>query len=187
MFGRVARFLGLRSPCVPSAVLGQLIFPGPDHEDNAEEDRSSLGRFFDRVEVSRGSVPTCGVLFIYGSIEPDGSLAGASHGLREIIRESGAWIVVVASENSGDRCLAASAPTGFGEANLVLVLARKGPLFTTFIVALFQQMAAGVSMPTAWVRLSPQDPHGNPHALPDTVFLCERGRLVLPRPRVDGE
>jgi hypothetical protein len=169
-----------KTQCIPSAVLGQAVFAG--HGDSAcvEEDRRALEALFEKVVVTRDAAPACGVLFLYATIDERGAVVGSPTGLRDIIRDSGAWVVVVAHPNPPEHCFAACAPTGHGEANLVFVVDRKGSLLAEFLGALFREMRAGVPMPSAWVRLAPQTPRGTPTPAPETIFLCERGALVLP-------
>ncbi len=100
-------------------------------------------------------------------------------GLREIIRDSGASVVVVASENQVDAYSAASGNKNIGRANLVMTIDRNGRIFPNFFVRLFADMKKGVSMPVAWVKLAPQGP-GIDHAdCPDTIFACEAGQIAF--------
>jgi hypothetical protein len=63
----------------------------------------------------------------------------------------------------------------------VLTLRRKGTSFVSFFQRLFADMAKGVSMPVAWVRLAPQVPgHEHPDC-PDTIFACEAGQIAFAR------
>jgi hypothetical protein len=119
------------------------------------------------------------VLFIYSDIEADGRLVGTTAGLRDLVRDAGARVVVVASENPGGAGMAAARSAKYGRANLVLTLDRKGALFSTFFARLFADMMNGVSMPLAWVKLAPQIP-GDAHAdCPEAVFLAEAGQVAF--------
>jgi len=100
-------------------------------------------------------------------------------GLREIIRDSGAAVVVVASPNSGESYNAAAKEKPYGSANLVMTLDRKGDAFGRFFQKLFGEMKRGKSMPIAWVKLAPQGPHSVHTDVPDTIFLCELGQLAF--------
>lgn len=130
---------------------------------------------------TRGSTlsPFCDVLFIYCDISLDGRINGYSGTLRDLIQTLHAPLVVVASENSGDAYIATTRGRVHGRANLVMTLSRRGGAFPTFFARLFTEMKRGVSMPVAWVRLSPQGQvkeHGN---LPSTIFACEAGQMVF--------
>jgi hypothetical protein len=125
----------------------------------AAEDQSALAPFFSSVNESTDTVPTCDVLLIYCDLNADGSVAGTAAKLREISRDAGAVIAIVASENPGARLRESareSAPI-YGPLNLVLTYDRKGEFFTTFFGRLFEKMAKdGMSMPNAWLKLAPQ-------------------------------
>jgi hypothetical protein len=143
------------------------------------DDRKALSPLFGQVVESRTTPPVCDVLLIYGDIDEKGRVRNSKLGLREIIRDSRAKIVVVASENPGSHYIAAGKRTGYGLANLVMTLNRKGAALPSFLVRLFSAMQQGVPMPRAWVALAPQvkDP---PHAdLPETIFACELGKIGL--------
>jgi hypothetical protein len=119
------------------------------------------------------------VLFLYCHIEPSGTIRGSSRGLREIIRDSRAAVVVVASENSGDSYIAAGKRCGYGLANLVMALDRRGDVFPKFFQRLFTEMKHGVSMPVAWVKFAPQAPRAEHADCPGTIFACEVGQLAF--------
>ena len=148
-------------------------------------DEGAFRLSFSSIARSSSTVPTCEVLFVYCSIGPDGSIGTSSLRLREIIRASGAALVVLAMPNSADRytiALDAPAPASgvlpSGAANIVLTLDRRGDSFGRFFAALFERMRQGIAMPTAWAHLSPQYQKAPEHEdLPSTVFLCELGGL----------
>ncbi len=123
--------------------------------------------------------PTCNVLFLYCHIEANGRIRGYRQGLREIIRDSGADVVVVATANASDNYIAASQRKGFGHANIVMILDRKGDAFTTFFQKLFADMSRGVAMPVAWVKLAPQIPGMEQADVPDAIFACEAGQIAF--------
>jgi hypothetical protein len=144
-----------------------------------EEDKQAFRPLFAAMEESNVTPPQCDVLMIYARVESDGRIAGSTDGLRDIIRQSGAAIVVVASENDGKSYTAAGKSTGYGQANLVLTLKRKGAAFTQLFTQLFGRMSKGKSMLLAWVELAPQVPgatHGN---CPDSIFAAEISHIVF--------
>jgi hypothetical protein len=144
-----------------------------------EEDKLAFGPLFAAVEESSITPPTCDVLMIYARVESDGRIAGSADGLRDIIRQSGAAIVVVASENDGKSYIAAGKSTGYGQANLVLTLKRKGAAFTQFFTQLFGRMSKGKSMLLAWVELAPQIPGKTHENCPESIFAAEISHIIF--------
>ena len=154
-------------------------FLGADDEGLIDGDIASLSPILGTPARREGDVPTCDVLFIYARVRPDGTLEHANRGLRELIRDSGAVVVVVASENPGQAYIAGAATKPYGQANLVMTLNRNGEGFHRFFASLFSKMAAGVSMPVAWVQLAPQHPNAQANDLPGTIFACEAGQVAF--------
>jgi len=138
-----------------------------------------IGPLFRQVSESTQQPPSCNLLLLYCAFENDGSIVRYPLGLREIIRDSGAAVVVVASQNSGESYNAAAKEKSYGRANLVMTLDRKGDAFGRFFQKLFAEMKRGKSMPTVWVKLAPQGPHSVQTDVPDTFFLCELGQLAF--------
>jgi hypothetical protein len=136
-----------------------------------EADRAALERVLGPAREGRDGPPACDVLFLYCDLEADGRVQNSARSLREIVRDSTARIVVVASENHVDRYVAATRDVGYGRANLVMTLDRKGPVFAAFFGRLFRAMAEGRTMPQAWREHLPP--------APDTVFACELGDVAF--------
>jgi hypothetical protein len=167
-----------RPPVLKDPKVG-LLNLAPEHTVTiAKADAAWLSRLFKSVAASTSVIPRCDVLFLYANLAPDGVVIGAELGLREIIRESGARIVVVASENRAESYIKAGAQRPYGRANLVMTLNRRGAAFEQFFQALFSKMQTGESMPVAWVKLSPQVP-GKDFGGPETIFACEIGSLAF--------
>jgi hypothetical protein len=158
-----ARRGGIGSTKIKSPRLGFLNLKGAAGHQILAEDRSALASMFRATEESAPNPPPCDVLFIYCDIGLDGRISGTSAGLRDLIRDSGARVVVVASENPSQSYIAAAKRTSYGRANLVLTLERRGAVFPAFFNRLFSQMMKGTSMPLAWVKFAPQIP-GHDHA-----------------------
>jgi hypothetical protein len=137
-----------------------------------EEDKAALGEVFSSIQESKTEVPKCDVLFLYATIGEGGVLQGTERYLRATIRDSGAKIVVVASENPNPKL---SQRPLYGQANLVITIARNGASFPRFFRDLFAKMKKGTPMPMAWVRLAPQIPNKEHIDTPSTIFLCEVG------------
>jgi hypothetical protein len=171
----LSRLFRPRTTVIQSPRLELLNLKGPAAAHLVEHDRAVLAPLF----PSPPAGSACDVLFLYADIDPTGGLIGAPSGLRELIRDRGAKVVVIASENPPEHSIAAGRPTGYGRANLVLTLARKDPAFTRFFSALFRDMLTGTSMPVAWVKLAPQIPGGSHADCPDTVFAAELGQLAF--------
>lgn len=143
------------------------------------EDAEALRPIIGQPDQTSEGVPACDILFLYCDIELNGKIQNSTDGLREIIRDSGAVIVVVASENHGESYIAAGKDKGYGKANLVMTLERNGNVFPTFFRKLFSEMKNGVSMPVAWVKLAPQIPGQDHLDCPGTIFSCEAGQVTF--------
>ena len=144
-----------------------------------EEDRAALESLFTAATVSSSGVPTCDVLLIYARVETDGRIGGTIDSLRDIIRKANALIAIMASENEPNSLIAAGKPTGYGRANLVLTLKRKGAAFPMFFSDLFGMMRRGVTMPLAWVKLAPQNPRARHENCPETIFSAEVSHILF--------
>ena len=144
----------------------------------AEADKAALKPVFAVCEEStQGPPPKCDVLFLYADLSSDGQIVHPGIGLRELVLASGAVIVVVASENTGEAYTASGMGRDFGRVNLVMTISRQGDAFSHFFSALFGKMKRGASMPVAWNQLAPQVP-GMDHAdCPATIFACGAGQV----------
>lgn len=169
----------LKSKVIYSPRMGILNLIGSDAELLVVEDRTVLEQFFISIEVSEEIAPICDVLFIYAQIEQDGRLRGSSHSFRELIMQSMASIVIVASENEVKNCSEAIKPTGYGQANFVMTLKRNGKSFAAFFSQLFRQMHKGISMPMAWVKMAPQGGKIGYSNCPDAMLTCEIGQVTF--------
>ncbi|MCX6851659.1 MAG: hypothetical protein NTY98_22385 [Verrucomicrobia bacterium] len=168
---------GIGGTSIQSPRLGFLNLKGAAGNHMLAEDRSAIAPLFSAVLESSTTPPLSDVLFIYCDIGTDGRISGTSGGLRDLIRDSGARVVVVASENPSEGCIATAKNSDYGHANLVLTLNRRGAVFPAFFSRLFSLMMIGTSMPMAWVKLAPQIP-GLDHAdCPGTIFLAEAGQI----------
>src|SRR5215210_5298865 len=103
--GLLAKLFGPRRI---KATLGILDLSGGAASEVAAVDRGALAAVFDQVSTSTHQPPSCGVPFIYCTVETDGRMRGSKLGLREIIRDSGATVVVVATPNPAGHYVAAS-------------------------------------------------------------------------------
>ena len=134
------------------------------------EDTAALEPVLGHAIQSTDVVPKCDVLFIYCDLDMNGRVRNSQDGLREIIRDAGARVVVVASENHGKTYVAfggESRGKNYGKANIVMTLQRNGPIFPSFFARLFTDMKQrGVSMGEAYVKLCPQHPGGGSDDVP---------------------
>src|SRR5262249_19211678 len=95
-------------------------------------DKAGLSNFFNSVSFSEDMPPTCDVLMLYGCVESDGSIKNSKLGLREIIRDSNAAVVIFATANPSEHYIQAGKQKPYGHANLVMTISRKGDAFTAF-------------------------------------------------------
>ena len=142
-------------------------------------DRAVLGSFFRAVLESTDNPPKCDVLFLYCTFDVDGSIVGSAVGLRDLIRDSGAPIVILASENIAERYGAVTKPLGYGHANLVFTMDRRGKVFGEFFHKLFGLMKDGTPMLSAWVKLVPQIPGKDHFDCPVTILVSEAGHVAF--------
>jgi hypothetical protein len=169
-----------RTPLIESPTIGFYDLTRDGSAKIIAADKAALVQFFISSVESTDAPPTCDVLFVYCYFEPSGRIRGSSRSLREMIRDSGAAVVVIATENSGNYYMAAAKEKeNYGQANLVMVLCRKGDIFAKFFQRLFGEMKRGVSMPVAWDKLAPQIPGAKHADCPDAIFACEKGQLAF--------
>jgi hypothetical protein len=112
----------------------------------------------------------------------DGSVLNSQSGFREIIQNSGAAIVIVASQNPAEHYIATGKPTAYATANLAMTMDRRGEAFPTFYKRLFDLMSQGVSMPVAWVKIAPQVPGSEHDDCPGAICRMERGQVTFGSP-----
>jgi hypothetical protein len=149
--------------------------------ENLSQDKAALEPAFSSVLVQTTKTPQCDVLFLYCILEADGTIRGSNQRLATIIRESGARIAVVASENPGNSYIAASKSQKAGPVNFVMTVERKGSAFPEFFGRLFALMYGGTEMPVAWNKLAPQIPHAEHTQCPGTICAMAAGGIVFRR------
>ena len=160
-------------------VIGFLNLLGERGAALAESDSRALADLFVDCRSSASEVPRCAVLLIYCQVDASGRIEGVSESLRGLIKRAGAHVAILASENEPQACINALKARNDWTANVVFVLNRKGPIFAEFFRRLFEMMGQGTSMPSAWVKISPQIPHyDNPDA-PEAIFAAEAGHLTF--------
>jgi len=181
LFGTVSsRRVTIDNPLiVETPRIGFINLVGPAGESLVNEDKRVLADLFDSVDTGRDEPLICDVLMIYCDLEHNGTIAGHSAGLRDVIDAAKAPIAIVASENRADCYIAAGKRDGHAATNLVMTLNRKGPVFTAFFADIFRRMFAGQSMPMAWIDLAPQIPGATHDNCPETIFAAEVGHIVF--------
>jgi hypothetical protein len=157
---------------------------GASCEEIAAQDQQEVGRLFrGKVRKTTAPTPSCDVLFLYCTLEPSGRIAGRSLSLRDLIRDSGAKIAVIASETPPEMMSNREFPKSIQQGsnppvNLIIVGNRNGEAFGRFFVSLFRRMWNGVPMPLAWVELAPQGPMQRKD-IPGTICIMEAGHVVF--------
>ena len=145
----------------------------------AAADQRVLSPLFKETQASTDIVPKCEVLFLYCSIDAEGKIDGHSTGIREFIKNAGAYVVVVASVNSPDSYIKAMAYRNDWHANIAMVLDRNADKLALFFRRLFEAMFKGQSMLMAWVELAPQIPGQDHPDAPGTIFAAEAGHVTF--------
>lgn len=110
----LSKLLGART--IEAETLGILNLCGDGAAGWAAADKAALAQLFQNVKESEQQPPGCNLLLLYCTIDNDGSIVGSRLGLREIIRDSGAPVVVVASPNSGESYKAGAKERPYGQA-----------------------------------------------------------------------
>ena len=171
-----------KAACIVAPRFATLNLKGAEGEALIQVDTRVLEPIFGVAEQSRFLPPKCDVLFLYSDISPDGRIESSRMSLGDLVKASGATILVVASDNPGPAYVAGNKTGNYGRVNLVMTLARRGDLFPRFFVRLFEDMMRGTSMPLAWVRLAPQGPQAESAEFPSTIFACMAGQVSF-RPK----
>jgi hypothetical protein len=146
-----------------------------------EADRAAFAPLFSACHTSSGDVPKCQVLVVYGDINTDGRIGLNNRSLRELAKSAGAYLAVIASETNSDRFSALFADRNDWNANIVIVVERRGTNFANFFQRLFAAMNDGKSMLVAWVEIAPQIPGYDDPNGPDCGMLAEAGHITFAR------
>jgi hypothetical protein len=151
----------------------------PELQPLMEADKTALGHLFHETRSSTTEITRCHILFLYCTVSADGALPGLQTRIRDLVKAAGACIAIVASENAGDNYMHALNPKNDWPANIVLVVDRRGAVFTTFFQKLFEAMIGGTSMLMAWVELAPQIANHDHPECPVSIMLAEAGHVAL--------
>ena len=168
---------------IEDPTIGFLNLLGEKGAELLAADKEKLAPLFPRLEVSTRAIPECQVLFLYGALQVTGQVAGSIF-LRDLIREAGAYVAVIASENPPDAYIkGVGRPDGRWRANIVMCVDRRGDKFAQFFYDLFTLMFGGTPMPGAWVTLAPQIPGDEHPNTPESIMSAEAGQVVFSRSR----
>jgi hypothetical protein len=168
-----------RSKHISAPELGLLDLSNGSLAQLIRDDKANLGDLFNAVSESTLKAPKCDVLLLYCYLEPDGSIRDSNQGLNEIIREAGASVAIVASDNDAKNYTAAAKGKKFGSVNLVLTIDRRGEIFGKFFRKLFTAMKQGTSMPVAWNKLAPQIPRNDHPDCPASICVMGAGQIAF--------
>jgi hypothetical protein len=167
----VDRPFRIRNPSI-----GFLNLQGVSSAALAEADRRAISPLFRKSYESTDTVPKCDVLFLYCTIDARGKVVSSPTGIRDLIKDAGAYVAVVASENHANSYIG---PRNDWHANIVLVIDRKNDKFALFFRRLFEAMFKGQSMLMAWVELAPQIPGRDQPDVPGTIMAAEAGHVTF--------
>lgn len=164
---------------IPSPGIGFLNLQGSSGAALAAADQRVLSPLFKTSHESTDVVPRCEVLFLYCTVDAQGRIEGHSTSIRDLIKQAGAYVAVVASENNPDSYIKAMGSRNDWHANIALVIDRKGDKLALFFRRLFEAMFNGQSMLMAWVKLAPQIPGQDHPDAPGTIMAAEAGHVTF--------
>ncbi|HWX34717.1 MAG TPA: hypothetical protein VNZ53_45745 [Steroidobacteraceae bacterium] len=150
-------------------------------EKLVESDSDSLSSLFRKTVKSSSEVPRCPILFLYCGLDAEGRIVGRAENVRDVIKSAGAYIAVIASENPGAAYVKGLGRRRDWNANIVMVLDRRGDKFVIFCRKLFEGMFAGQSMLMTWVKLAPQAQGQWQEEAPGTIMAAEAGHITFAR------
>jgi hypothetical protein len=167
--------------------LGMLNLLGDTAVPLLAQDRADLKPVFgERIEAATTAAPHCDVLFLYCDVDRQVQVLPLLLPLRDLIRQAGARIAVIASELQrgvlNPQFSKVIGPPSDWPANVAFTLERKGDEFGRFFRKLFSLMLAGTNMMSAWVELAPQVPN-QPSNGPVMIMVPEIGQLAFGPPK----
>jgi hypothetical protein len=156
------------------------LFLRPDAEALLKEDQAALSPLFKSSQTGAKIEWPCTVLLIYATLDLDGKIVETGQYLRDVVRQSGAFIAVVATETSTEILSGGNwKPRGVWAANIVLTGARHGGAFPLFFHRLFSLMYGGRSFAVSWNHLAPQFAGAEHGDAPGTLCLVEAGGITF--------
>src|ERR1700726_3302701 len=145
---------------IANPAIGFLNYAGAAGALLSQADQRVLSRLFKVLKTSEDLPPRCDVLFLYCTINLEGPISTPA--IRELIKSAGAYVAVIASENSSDAYIKSVGRHTDWSANIVMTVNRKNDKFSLFFQHLFTEMFKGRSMLMVWAELAPQIP-GSAH------------------------
>jgi hypothetical protein len=97
----------------------------------------------------------------------------------DLIKAAHAYIAVIASDNPGHMYSKAVNPRKDWQANVTMVLDRRGDKLARFFEKVFTGMFAGRSMLTLWVELAPQGEGPWRAQAPGTIMAAMAGHITF--------
>jgi hypothetical protein len=159
--------------------LGFVNLMGERGEALMESDASILAPLFGQTLKSSSAVSSCEVLFIYCEFDSAGRIKGRRDTVTDLIKAAHAYIAVIASDNPGPVYSKAVKPRKDWQANVTMVLDRRGDKFARFFEKVFIGMFAGRSILTLWVELAPQGEGPWQAELPSTIMAAMAGHITF--------
>jgi hypothetical protein len=162
---------------IANPVIGFLNHTGAVGDLLSQADQGVLSPLFKVVKTSDDLPPRCDVLFLYCTVNVEGPVSTPT--IRELIKNAGAYVAVIASENSAEAYIKSVGRRTDWSANITMVVNRKGDKFGLFFHRLFAEMFKGRSMLMVWSELAPQIP-GTAHTdVPDSIMAAEAGHITF--------
>jgi hypothetical protein len=162
---------------IANPVIGFLNHAGAAGALLSQADQRVLSPLFKVLKTSEDLPPRCDILFLYCTINMEGPISTPA--IRELIKSAGAYVAVIASENSSDAYIKSVGRRTDWFANIAMVVDRKGDKFALFFYRLFEEMFKGRSMLMVWAELAPQIPgRAHPDA-PDSIMTAEAGHITF--------
>jgi hypothetical protein len=141
----------------------------------SQADQRVLSPLFKVLKTSEDLPPRCDVLFLYCTI----NVEEPTPAIRELIKSAGAYVAVIASENSSDAYIKSVGRRTDWFANIAMVVNRKDDKFALFFHRLFEEMFKGRSMLMVWAELAPQIPGRTHSDVPDSIMAAEAGHITF--------
>jgi hypothetical protein len=162
---------------IASPVIGFLNHAGAVGELLSQADQRVLSPLFKVVKTSEDLPPRCDVLFLYCTINVEGPMSAPA--IRELVKSAGAYVAVIASENSAEAYIKSVGRRTDWFANIAMIVDRKDDKFALFFYRLFAEMFKGRSMLMVWAELAPQIPGGTHADVPDSIMAAEAGHITF--------
>jgi hypothetical protein len=162
---------------IANPVIGFLNHAGAAGALFSQADQRVLSPLFKVVKTSDDLPPRCDVLFLYCTINLERPISTPA--IRELVKSAGAYVAVIASENSADAYIKSVGRRTDWFANIAMIVNRKDDKFALFFYRLFEEMFKGRSMLMVWAELAPQIPGAKHSDAPDSIMAAEAGHITF--------